>query len=449
MRKININEFIDNQKFNRFHLSLLLACIFIIVADGYDMFMLGAILPSLMEEWGMDAITAGKIGSYALFGMMIGALVFGPLADKFGRKNVILVCTAIFSIFTFTSGFANGPSSFGLQRFAAGIGLGGVMPNLIAIVTEYAPKKLRSTLVAIMFSGHALGGIVAALSALLLLDLYHWQAVVWIGGLPIIAVPFLLKVMPESYGYFINKNKKDKLVETLNKIDPASQFSSHDEFVMRVENETDTSFVKLFTEKRAFSTIMFWIAAFMSLLIMYGLSTWLPKLMVASGYPLGSSLLFLITLNIGGVTGAIFGGKLADRFGSRPVLVTFFIVAFCALTALSFKPNSFLLYLLLFLAGATTTGTQINTNAYVSQFYPTGIRSSGVGWELGVGRIGGMLGPALGGFLLSSQLPIHYNFLAFAIPSILAGIAILLVQEKYGQNHVITNKKELEMSNAG
>jgi len=444
MRKININDFIETQKFNRFHLMLLLSCIFIIVTDGYDMFMLGAILPSLMEEWGMDAITAGKIGSYALFGMMIGALVFGPIADKFGRKKVIMICTAIFSIFTFTSGFSNDPSSFGLQRFIAGIGLGGVMPNLIALVTEYAPKKLKSTLVAVMFSGHAFGGIVAALGALALLPNFGWKAVVWIGGLPILAVPLLLKVMPESYGYFINKNNKDKLVETLNRINPVDQFSANDEFVMRVQNETDTTFVKLFTEKRAFSTIMFWVAAFMSLLIMYGLSTWLPKLMVASGYPLGSSLLFLITLNLGGVTGAIFGGKLADKFGSRPVLVTFFIIAFCALTALSFKPNSFLLYVLLFLSGATTTGTQINTNAYVSQYYPTGIRSAGVGWELGVGRIGGMLGPALGGFLLSSQLPIHYNFLAFAIPSIIAGIAILLVQEKYGQIKQTSSKEKNE-----
>src|SRR5690606_11833361 len=141
---------------------------------------------------------------------------------------------------------------------------------------------------------------------------------------------------------------------------------------------------KLFTEKRGFSTVMFWIAAFMCLLVMYGLSTWLPKIMQNSGYPIGSSLVFLIVLNLGGVTGAIFAGKLCDKFGSRRVLLVFFALGFISLTALSFSPNQLLLYVMIFIAGATTTGTQINTNAYVSQYYPSGIRSTGVGWELGI-----------------------------------------------------------------
>ena len=149
--------------------------------------------------------------------------------------------------------------------------------------------------------------------------------------------------------------------------------------------------------------------------------------------PYGIKSTILSHLNLGGVTGAILGGKLADKLGSRKVLLVFFTLGFLSLAALSLRPSAFLLYILLFIAGATTTGTQINTNAYVSQYYPSGIRSTGVGWELGIGRIGGMLGPTLGGFLLSSQLPFHINFLSFAIPSIFGAIAILLVQEKYGQ----------------
>ena len=432
MRQINVNDFIDTQKFNRFHIKLILACMFIIIVDGYDMFMLGAIIPSLMEDWGINAVTAGSLSSYALLGMMAGALVFGPLADKFGRKRIILICTAIFTIFTFTSGFANGPTSFGIQRFIAGIGLGGVMPNLIALVTEYAPKKLRSTLVAVMFSGHALGGILASLGALALLPVFDWRAVVWVGGLPVLLIPILAKIMPESFNYHMKRNEKEKLVSTLNKVNNHDRFSPQDEFVINKADTTASSAKSLFTEKRALSTVMFWTAAFMCLLVMYGLSTWLPKIMQTAGYPLGSSLMFLITLNLGGVIGSIFGGKLADQFGSRKVLLVFYLLGFLSLTSLSLNPNVTLLYILIFIAGATTTGTQIITNAYVSQYYPASIRSTGVGWELGIGRIGGMIGPALGGVLLAAQLPIHFNFLVFAIPSILGGIAIFLVQDKYG-----------------
>lgn len=432
LKQINVNDFIDSQKFNRFHLTLLLSCIFIIVVDGYDMFMLGTILPSLMKEWGISPVTAGKIGSYALFGMMVGAMVFGPLADRFGRKNVILICTTLFTVFTFTSGFSNGPSSFGLQRFIAGVGLGGVMPNLIALITEFSPKKLRSTLVAIMFSGHAFGGITASLGALILLPLYDWRAVVWISIIPLLIIPILYKVMPESYAYYIKTKQKAKLINTLNRVNINTRFTEQNEFIMNVSDDPEASFKKLFTEKRALSTFMFWTAAFMSLLVMYGLSTWLPKIMQSSGYPVGSSLLFLITLNLGAVIGAISGGKLADKFGSRFILLFFFTFGFLALSALSLKPNVIFLYALLFIAGATTTGTQIITNAYVSQYYPSGIRSTGVGWELGIGRVGGILGPALGGLLLSAQLPLHYNFLAFAIPSIIGGAAIFLVQDQYG-----------------
>lgn len=222
------------------------------------------------------------------------------------------------------------------------------------------------------------------------------------------------------------------MVTTLNKINPDFQFNMDDPLTINKVDQTDTSVKNLFTEKRALSTVMFWTAAFMCLLVMYGLSTWLPKIMLTAGYPIGSSLVFLITLNLGGVSGAIFGGKLADQFGSRKVLIVFYSIGFIALTSLGFNPNMVLLYILLFIAGATTTGTQIVTNAYVSQYYPASIRSTGVGWELGIGRIGGMLGPALGGFLLNAELPFHFNFLAFAIPSIIGGIAIFLVQDQYG-----------------
>lgn len=160
---IDVIQKIDNAKFNKFHWKLLLWCLLIIVFDGYDLVIYGVALPLLMEQWSLSAVQAGFLASAALFGMMFGALIFGTLSDKWGRKNTILLCVFLFSGFTFLGAFAKNPSEFALLRFIAGLGIGGVMPNAAALMTEYAPKKNRSLLVAIMFSGYCIGGMLSAL----------------------------------------------------------------------------------------------------------------------------------------------------------------------------------------------------------------------------------------------------------------------------------------------
>ncbi|MGX9134355.1 MFS transporter [Rummeliibacillus sp. JY-2-4R] len=444
MKKYNVNELIEKQHFNGFHALIIFSCAFIMICDGYDMFMFGTIVPSLMDEWGITSVETGRIGSFALIGMMVGALFFGPLADRIGRKIVILICTFIFSLFTFTSGFSHDVTSFGIQRLIAGIGLGGAMPNLVSLVTEYAPKKYKSIFVAIMFSGHPLGGVIASFGGLTILPNFGWRAVIWVAILPIILLPIIYKTLPESPAFYILRNKKDQLLKVLNKLDKEGNYTNKDEFVIPTKLTKGVPVKHLFKSNRALSTIMFWVAIFMCLLVMYGLSTWLPSIMMHAGFELGSSMSFLLTLNAGALIGSIIGAWLADRFGLKRMVFLFLCVAFVTLTALSFNPQAMSLYILIFLAGATTTGAQIITNAFVSQYYPTEIRSTGSGWSLGIGRIGGMLGPIFGGILLAAQLATQLNFLAFAIPCIIAAIAILFVQEKYSQKEkAVYNEAEV------
>lgn len=266
----------------------------------------------------------------------------------------------------------------------------------------------------------------------------------WLAVVPLLFVPILYKVLPESLNFYVLRNQKDRLISVLSKINKENNYHETDEFIINAEKHTGFPVKGLFSEKRALSTLMFWLSFFMCLLVMYGLSTWLPKIMQGAGYPLGSSLTFLLVLNVGAVIGAITGGKLADRFGSRKVLISYFLLAFTSLLLLSFKPNMIFLYILLAIAGGTTTGTQIITTAYVSQYYPSVIRSTGIGWALGIGRIGGIMGPTLGGVLLSQQYSLQANFLAFAIPCLIALFAIYFVQEKHGQtNQVITSNKNI------
>ncbi|WP_087974764.1 MFS transporter [Oceanobacillus rekensis] len=432
MRDINVREMLDEAKFNRFHGMVLFWCAFAIIFDGYDLIIFGSVVPVLIEEWGITSNQAGMLGSAALVGMMLGAFFFGPLADKVGRKNIIIFCIALFSIFTFFIGFATDIYQFGIYRFIAGLGLGGVMPNAIALMSEYAPKKLKSTLVSIMFSGYSVGGIAAAGLAIFLIPKLGWESLFFIGGIPLLTLPFMYKTLPDSPYILMAKQENTKVETILTKVNPAYGPIKGDRFTVDFpEHEKGNSVAKLFTKGRAFSTSMLWIAFFMCLLMIYGLNTWLPGIMKAAGYPLDSSILFLLVLNIGAIFGAIGGGWIADQWNPKKVLILFFILAAVSLSLLGFTVNIYLLYTLVAIAGATTIGTQIIANAYATQYYPSEIRSSAVGWALGVGRIGAIVGPLMGGMLLTLALPIYQNFLAFAIPGIMGAIAMFFVQEQY------------------
>ncbi|AWM13628.1 aromatic acid/H+ symport family MFS transporter [Flavobacterium sp. NRK F10] len=444
MRTINIQQVIDDARFGSFHWKVLFWCFLIIIFDVYDLVIYGVVLPILMKEWNLTPMEAGTLGSYALFGMMFGALIFGPLADKIGRKKSIIICLVLFSVFTLVSTLAVEPFQFGLSRFIAGLGIGGLMPNAVALITEYAPKKMRSLLTTIMFSGYAVGGMLSAGLGMLLLPSFGWQSVFYVGAIPLVLLPIILKYLPDSLGFLVRSGKNEEASKIVSKIDPNAIAANEKVTFETPEKVPGASLVQLFKNKRGISTVMFWIAFFMCLLMVYGLNSWLPKLMNQAGYPLGSSLSFLLALNVGAMIGAIGGGWLGDKFHLRKVLIIFLSLAAISLSLLGFKSNTFVLYLLIGMAGATTIGTQILLYAYVAQFYPMDIRSTGIGWASGVGRLGGMAGPILGGALLSMGLPFEANFMIFAIPGAIGALAICFVSLKYAYVNKVTSQVELQ-----
>ncbi|MDM1757079.1 MFS transporter [Acinetobacter sp. 256-1] len=431
MANLNINTIVDEAKFTPFHWNVLIWCLLIIIFDGYDLVIYGVALPLLMQEWGLSAVQAGMLASTALFGMMFGAMCFGTLSDKLGRKKTIMICVAIFSGFTFLGAFASNPIEFGILRFLAGLGIGGVMPNVVALMTEYAPKKIRSTLVAVMFSGYAIGGMTSALLGVWLVTDYGWKIMFYIAIIPFVALPLIWKFLPESIMFLTNKGKTEQVRQTVQKIAPEKTISVDTVFVLNETTVGDEAPLRaLFQQGRMFSTLMFWIAFFMCLLMVYALGSWLPKLMIQAGYSLGASMIFLFALNIGGMVGAIGGGVLSDRFHLKPVLTIMFAVGAIALILLGFKSPQGVLYTLIAIAGAATIGSQILLYTFVAQFYPAAVRSTGMGWASGIGRIGAIVGPVLTGALLTLQLPHQMNFLAIAIPGVIAALAIFLVNLK-------------------
>ena len=444
MEKVNINETIDNAKFSLFHWKVLVWCLLIIIFDGYDLVIYGVALPLLMQQWSLTAVQAGLLASAALFGMMFGAMIFGTLSDRLGRKKTIMICVTLFSGFTFLGAFATNPVEFAILRFIAGLGIGGVMPNVVALMTEYAPKKIRSTLVAIMFSGYAIGGMTSALLGAWLVKDMGWQIMFLIAGIPLLMLPIIWKFLPESLAFLIKSGKEEQAKQIINKLLPTRDIHQNTQLVFNENIHHEAPVKALFQDGRAFSTFMFWIAFFMCLLMVYALGSWLPKLMLQAGYSLGASMLFLFALNIGGMVGAIGGGALADRFHLKPVITSMFVIGAAALILLGFNSPQIVLYSLIALAGAATIGSQILLYTFVAQFYPTTVRSTGMGGAAGIGRIGAIIGPVLTGALLTFELPHQMNFLAIAIPGVIAAFAIFLVNLKVSVNVPESSKSTLQ-----
>lgn len=427
MKQVDVHKIIDEAKFNRFHWVLLFWCALVIIFDGYDLVIYGVVLPKLMAEWGLTPMQAGALGSYALFGMMFGAMFFGPLSDKIGRKKVIAICVTLFSLFTFINGFASNVTEFAVCRFIAGLGIGGVMPNVVALMTEYSPKKIRSLLVTIMFSGYSVGGMLSAGLGIWLIPTYGWSAVFFVAIIPLLLLPLILYFLPESPAFLLRSKSDGEMSDILSRIAPGYVPEKNAQYNYSTGNtSTQAPLLALFKDGRMLTTLMFWVSFFMCLLMVYALGSWLPKLMNKAGYPMGSSLMFLMVLNIGAIFGAVGGGWLADKFPPRRVLSIFFIIAACSISLLGIKSSTLTLNLLVAIAGATTIGSQILLYAFVAQYYPLRIRSTGIGWASGVGRSGAILGPILGGTLLSMNLPLEFNFYMFAIPGAIACIAISL-----------------------
>lgn len=431
MRQINATALADDARFNRFHAIVLFWCAMAIVFDGYDLAVSGIALPAIMKAMHVSATQAGFMVSSALFGMMFGNALFGAISDRIGRRPVIVVCIALFSLCTAAAGLTHRPVGFSAMRFLAGLGLGGVMPSVIAQMSEYAPARMRSTLITVMFSGYSVGGMLAAVLGKGLIESHGWQAVYFAAAAPVVFLPWIWKQMPEAMSFLVKQGRDEELKSVLVRLCPTYVPEAVDTLVLDARaKEANVPMRVLFSDRRGFSTVMFWVTCFMSLFMVYALSAWLVKLMISAGYNLGSALTFVLLLNIGATVGAIAGGWFADRLHIKIVIAAMFLVAALSIALLGQPMPSGSLFILVSLAGACTIGTQTLSCAYCGQFYPATCRGTGVGLMLAVGRAGGILAPVLIGVVVSLSLPLAENFLVIAAPALIAAVTISLVDHR-------------------
>ncbi len=408
-------------------------CGFAVGFDGYDLIVYGTVIPSLLayEPWGLSPERVGLIGSYAVIGMLVGALLAGTVTDIIGRRKALLICVTWFSIFTALCGVVPSPELFGLCRFLAGIGLGGLIPVATALTLEYAPGRRRNIIYTAMMASYNVGGLLAAGLAILLIPRFGWQVMFLIALVPLfVVVPLGLKYLPESISFLVSQNRRGE-AETL-----ARRFGVPlQEVAKTVEKEEETAVhegklhgLKTITSRLyLLRSVAFWAASFCGLMLIYGFSTWLPGVMTEAGYSVGSALSFLLLFQGGAVIGNLVAGGLADRFGTKIICGLFFAIAAIGIALLSVNMPTILIYLFAGIAGAGVFAAMVLVYSYIGQYYPASSRATALGWAAGIGRTGAIVGPILGGFLVGAGLAVPWGFYSFAIAGVVAALIIFLL----------------------
>lgn len=412
---------------------VILLCFVAIVFDGYDLVVYGAIVPDLLayEEWGLTPVETGAYGSYALAGMFIGAILVGYLTDIVGRRKVMLVSITAFSLLMLVAALAPNPFIFGLSRFLAGVGLGGVIPTAIAITVEFSAPHRRNLNNALMFSGYAVGGILASLLAMLLLEHIGFRGMLAIGALPVITVvPLLFFFLPESPAYLRVRGRGEEANQIARDYGLSVPSTPDASQVTAAGAKENNRFSELFTGRWAIATLLFCLAGVAGQILVYGLNTWMPQLLVMADYSLDSSLSFLLVTNIGAVVGVIVSSRLADVFGPKLVTAGSFLASGTALVLMGTGWFSMIvMYLLVAIVGFGSIGAQILVNGFVATFYNDKTRATALGLTLGVGRIGAVIAIYGGGVLVAANLSTFMNFSIWAIAAAIGILSVLLVPQ--------------------
>jgi len=390
---------------NRSQILVLVLCGSVLFIDGFDAQSMGFVAPALVQQLHLARAALGPVFSSGLVGIMIGALVFGPLADRVGRKPILVWCTLLFGVFSLLTATSGSLHGLLLYRLFTGFGLGGAMPNAVALTSEFMPERFRATAVTVMFVGFAVGAAAGGFVAAGLIPRFGWQSVFVTGGVvPCVIAVFLIAFLPESTRFLQTGNARASLI-----MGPGSK-----QFIVR----------QLFDAGRTRMTLLIWVIFFMSLLDLYFLNAWMPTLVHDAGIEIGRAIVLTALFQLGGAVGSFVLGRVLDRFLSFRVLAYAYLSAgvFVFLIGTAGK-SVVLLACAILAAGCAVIGGQGGANALAAAFYPTPIRATGVGWALGIGRVGSIIGPLVGGVLLSFQQETRRVFWAAAVPVLIASVA--------------------------
>ena len=426
-RPINVTEFIDKQPLSAFQVIIVALCFLIVAVDGFDTASIGFIAPAIRADWHLTNADLAPLFGAGLVGLMAGAFIFGPLADRFGRKNILVVSILFFGLASLASARSEVLWELAALRFLTGLGLGGAMPNAITLTSEFCPQRRVSFMVTTMFCGFTVGMSLGGLASAWLVEAYGWRSVLLVGGvLPIALAACVALSLPESVRYLVTTGANAARIRAiLHRIAPKAELQNAT-FAVSDRKGTHSPLAHLFRPEFLRHTLLFWLTFFMSLLVLYLLASWLPTVLRGAGLSLSTAALITAMLQGGGTAGAIILGLLMDRLNPYFVLATSYSLACVFIAAIgSLSADPLAAGAAVFCAGFCLSGAQVGVNALIAKFYPTDCRATGVGWANGVGRIGSVVGSVGGASMLAMGWGMPVLFAVIGLPALIAGIAML------------------------
>ncbi|WP_233872109.1 MFS transporter [Paraburkholderia adhaesiva] len=430
-KTIDIKAFIDERHISAYQWLVVALCFLAVTADGMDVAIMGFIAPSIIHQWAISRPEFGLVMSAAPIGLVIGALVAGPLSDKIGRKTVLISSVFLFGVFTILTAFTESPVSMAVLRVLTGIGLGAAMPNSTTLLSEYSPQRKRALLITIMFTGFNLGSALIGFAAGWLVPNYGWRSVLIFGGtIPLVLVPLQIWLLPESARLLAVRGAASARISAILNRVTGAQFTGQETFVSTEPSlPTRKPIGILFSQGYGVMTLALWVTYFMGLLVIYLLTGWLPTLIKDAGLSITQAANVTAMFQIGGTIGAVLVGWFMDKVRpARVISLAYLGGGVCVLVLGGLGALSSSLALLVFAAGFCMSGAQTGLNAYAPGRYPTAARATGVSWMLGMGRFGSIFGSAIGGALLGLGWQFGAILGMLAVPAVLAAIAILVSQ---------------------
>ena len=426
--KINIGELLENSTIGPLQVRVFLLCMICLIMDGFDVQAMGYVAPAIVEDWGIPRAQLGGVFAAANFGVLLGSLVFSMVADKIGRRPVLIGATLFFSAMAIATAYAENVPQLLWLRFIAGIGMGCIMPNATALIGEFSPKRSRVTLMMCITVGFTVGAALGGFVAAWMIPAFGWQSVFIFGGaIPLVIALAMIWGLPESLQFLaVSGRGRATLARWLRQLDPTIRVDASTQFVANEEGRTGVPAVHLFRDGRGIVTVLIWTVNFMNLLVLYSLSNWLPTVVTGMGYTTQTAVLVGTVLQVGGTIGTFGLAWLIARGGFIPMLTATFAVATASIALIGQPGISLaLLNVIVFVAGWAIIGGQPGINALSATYYPTYLRSTGVGWGLGIGRTGAIVGPYLGGTLLGLNWGPRELFLAAAVPALISTLTII------------------------